>query len=215
MTLLNQSLATGLEAMGLALSEAQRELLIAYVGLLAKWNRAYNLTAVREPQEMVVRHLLDSLAVAPYLAQGRDPGDALRVIDVGTGPGLPGIPLAVACPGDTFFLLDTNGKKTRFLTQAKAELGLGNVTVIHSRVEAYRPDTPFDVVIARAFASLSEIASGCSHLLAPRGRVLAMKGARPEAELAALPAGLSAQAIRLTVPGLEQEQRHLIVISNE
>ncbi len=231
---LRQRLDAGLAAMGLELSEAQRETLIAYVGLLSKWNRAYNLTAVRDPREMMVRHILDSLAVAPYV--GGHPGaehggaasggsvsynasgttgphgDPLRIIDVGTGPGLPGIPLAVFCPECEFFLLDTNGKKTRFLIQAKAELGLGNVTVVHSRVEAYRPDVPFDVVIARAFASLSEIVSGCRHLLAPRGRILAMKGTLPEAELAAMPADVSAQAARLTVPGLEHEKRHVIAI---
>lgn len=210
MTDLRRVLDSGLEALGLALSERQRELLIAYLELLAKWNRAYNLTAVRDPKAMVVRHLLDSLAVAPHL----DPedGGVLRVLDVGTGPGLPGIPLAIAFPQSTFFLLDSNGKKTRFLTQAKAELGLANVTVIESRVEEFHPDVLFDVVTARAFASLSEIVTGCRRLLAPRGRIVAMKGAVPEAELAALPGDLRAEVIALRVPGLEHEARHLVII---
>jgi 16S rRNA (guanine527-N7)-methyltransferase len=200
-------LDAGLEALGLPLAGAQRAGLLAYVALLAKWNRAYNLTAVREPREMVSRHLLDSLAVAPHLS-------GTRLVDVGSGAGLPGIPLALACPERTVVLLDGNGKKTRFMTQAAAELGLGNVSVVHSRVEAYAPEPRFDLVISRAFASLADMLRTTAHLVTAQGRFLAMKGAYPAAELEALPEGfVLEEAIRLRVPGLDAE-RHLIALRN-
>jgi 16S rRNA (guanine527-N7)-methyltransferase len=196
-------LEAGLAELGLSLSGAQREGLLAYQALLAKWNRAYNLTAVREPREMVSRHLLDSLVVVPHLS-------GTRLIDVGSGAGLPGVPLALACPELTVVLLDSNGKKTRFMTQAAAELGLGNVSVVHSRVEAYAPEPRFDLVISRAFASLADMLRATAHLVAAQGRFLAMKGAYPAAELEALPEGfVFEEAIRLRVPGLDAE-RHLI-----
>ncbi len=210
---LRQRLDPGLAALGLALDEGQCERLIAYIELLAKWNRVYNLTAIRDPLEMVTRHLLDSLAIAPHLERRRNRRGGLRVIDVGTGAGLPGIPLAIAQPDSTFFLLDSNGKKTRFLTQAKAELGLSNVTVVHSRVEEFCPEALFDVVLSRAFAALPDILAGSRHLLGPRGRVLAMKGAVHKAELQGLPEGVSiSEVVPLSVPGLEGEARHLICI---
>ena len=204
---LGEALDAGLEALGLPLAGAQRAGLLAYVALLAKWNRAYNLTAVREPREMVSRHLLDSLAVAPHLS-------GTRLVDVGSGAGLPGIPLALACPERTVVLLDSNGKKTRFMTQAAAELGLGNVSVVHSRVEAYAPEPRFDLVISRAFASLADMLRTTAHLVTAQGRFLAMKGAYPAAELEALPEGfVLEEAIRLRVPGLDAE-RHLIALRN-
>ena len=203
---LREKLDAGLAKLGLELPEAVREGLVAYVGLLAKWNKAYNLTAVRDPKEMVTRHLLDSLAVVPHF-------HAQRAIDVGTGGGLPGIPLAIVFPEREFVLLDTNSKKTRFLVQAKAELGLGNVTVVHSRVEEYRPGRTFDAVITRAFASVADILSSSRHLLAPGGEFLAMKGLVPADELASLPPDFHlAEVIVLKVPGLEHEQRHLLRI---
>jgi len=202
-------LDAGLAKLGLALPEAVREGLVAYVGLLAKWNKAYNLTAIRDPREMVTRHLLDSLAVVPHF-------HARRCIDVGTGGGLPGIPLALVFPERQFVLLDANSKKTRFLVQARAELGLGNVTVVHGRVEDYRPEQPFDAVITRAFASVADILTSSRHLLAPGGEFLAMKGLVPADELASLPAGFHLEeVIALTVPGLEQEQRHLLRIGQD
>jgi 16S rRNA (guanine527-N7)-methyltransferase len=203
---LRQRLVSGLQAMQLELPESVVEGLLAYLALLIKWNKAYNLTAVRDPLEMVTRHLLDSLAVVPYLY-----GE--RIIDVGTGGGLPGIPLSIVFPQRQFTLLDSNGKKTRFLVQAKAELGLENVAVVHSRVEAYQPDQAYDVVITRAFASVADILRGSRHLLNDNGQMMAMKGAVPEEELAALPQGFHlSEVIPLWVPGLEQEQRHLIRI---
>jgi len=204
--LLRQRLLAGLQAMQLELPEPVVAGLLAYLALLVKWNKAYNLTAVRDPLEMVPRHLLDSLAVVPYL-YGK------RIIDVGTGGGLPGIPLSLVFPDRHFTLLDSNGKKTRFLVQAKAELGLNNVTVVHSRVEAYQPERPYDGVITRAFASVTDILTGSRHLLADDGQMMAMKGAVPEEELADLPEGFHlSEVIPLRVPGLEQEQRHLIRI---
>lgn len=206
---LRAKLDAGLEKLGLDLPETVREGLIAYVELLAKWNKAYNLTAVRDPLEMVTRHLLDSLAVVPHF-------HARRAIDVGTGGGLPGIPLALVFPEREFVLLDSNSKKTRFLVQIKAELGLENVTVVHARVEEYHPNQIFDTVITRAFASVADILTSSRHLLKPGGEFLAMKGLVPAEELASLPAGFHLEGvIPLSVPGLEQEQRHLLRISAE
>ncbi len=206
---LRQRLEAGLQTMQLELPESVVERLLAYLAMLAKWNKAYNLTAVREPLEMVTKHLLDSLAVVPYL-----PGK--RIIDVGTGGGLPGIPLSLVFPERNFTLLDANGKKTRFLVQARAELGLKNVTVVHERVENYRPEQPYDCVITRAFASVADILTGSRHLLADNGQMIAMKGEVPEEELTALPEGYRlVEVISLKVPGLEQEQRHLLCIGRD
>jgi 16S rRNA (guanine527-N7)-methyltransferase len=206
---LRKKLDAGLAKLGLELPEAVREGLVAYVQMLARWNKAYNLTAIRDPLEMVTRHLLDSLAVVPHF-------HARRAIDVGTGGGLPGIPLALVFPERQFVLLDSNSKKTRFLVQARAELGLANVTVVHGRVEDYRPEQPFDAVITRAFASVADILTSSRHLLAPGGEFLAMKGLVPADELASLPPGFHLEeVIALTVPGLEQEQRHLLRIGQD
>ena len=180
--------------------------LLAYLDLLARWNRTYNLTAVRDPREMVSRHLLDSLAMEPFL----DGIDSLA--DLGTGPGLPGIPLAIARPGLRVTLVEANGKKARFLREAVRTLGLANAEVAESRIEALdRPGT-FDAITARALATLPQILEFGGHLLAPGGKLLAMKGARPDEEIAALPRGWRLETLhRLTVPGLDGE-RHLVVV---
>jgi 16S rRNA (guanine527-N7)-methyltransferase len=202
---LAQVLAEGLTQLGLDLPDAVQARLLQFVALLAKWNRAYNLTAVREPAAMLPRHLLDSLAVLPHL-------HGPRVLDVGSGAGLPGIPLALARPDLQFTLLDSNGKKTRFMTQAVTELGLANVSVVQSRVEDYQAPAPFDSVITRAFAAVADVVVGTGRLCAPQGQLLLMKGAYPITELEALPPGYALRdAIRLQVPGLDAE-RHLLVI---
>lgn len=177
-----------------------------FVRLLAKWNAAYNLTAVRDPEEMVTRHLLDSLVLLPYL-------HGSRVLDIGTGPGLPGIPLAVARPDCAFTLLDANAKKTRFVTQAVGELGLKNVDVVQARVENYRPEQKFDTLVARAFSSIADMLTSAQHLCAPGGRFLAMKGVYPDEELAAIPADFAVSEVAtLQVPGLDAA-RHLAIIT--
>ncbi len=197
-------LAEGLEKTGLELSEAVQARLLAYLDLLAKWNRSYNLTALRKPAQMLVRHLFDSLVIHSFL---RGP----QILDVGSGAGLPGIPLALACSGHDFTLLDSNSKKTRFITQAVAELGLDNVTVVQSRVEAYEA-TGFDTIVSRAFSTLAEFARGVQPLLAADGILLAMKGVYPGAELAELPAPFRlVQTIKLQVPGLDAERNLLII----
>lgn len=199
-------LRAGLDALSLPLSDYQVALLLDYLSLLQKWNRAYNLTAVRDPQEMLHLHLLDSLSIAKYIAGN-------EMIDVGTGPGLPGIPLAICFPERSFTLLDSNGKKTRFLFQAKNSLGLGNVQEVQSRVEAYQPDRSYDAVISRAFSSLADMVERCSHLLASDGRFYAMKGQYPQQELSELPKHYNVIAShRLDVPGVEA-QRHLVEIA--
>mgnify|MGYP001765162665 FL=1 len=196
----------GLEAMGLDLPEEQRQRLIGFLTLLLRWNRTYNLTAVRDPEAAVTRHLLDSLAVLPYLTGS-------PVLDLGTGAGLPGIPLAIAVPSHRFVLLDGNGKKIRFVRQAALELGLSGVEAVQARMESYRPQQKFATIISRAVAELETLWRAAVPLLATPGRVLLMKGRRPEAELAALSAP-NPQCHRLSVPGLEAE-RHLIEIRRD
>ncbi|MBL7251062.1 16S rRNA (guanine(527)-N(7))-methyltransferase RsmG [Alloalcanivorax sp. C16-2] len=195
-------LAGGLSELELALNEDQVTALLAYRDLLVKWNRAFNLTAVRDPGEMIARHLLDSLAVLPHLGDG-------DTLDVGTGAGLPGIPLAIARPEQAFTLLDGNGKKARFVRQARRELGLDNVEVVHARVEQYRKAP--SQIISRAFAALSDMLAVTGPLIAPETRVLAMKATAVERELAELPVGWTARVEPLAVPGLA-ETRVLVII---
>ncbi|EDU7306306.1 16S rRNA (guanine(527)-N(7))-methyltransferase RsmG [Salmonella enterica subsp. enterica serovar Javiana] len=192
---------------GISLTDHQKTLLVAYVDMLHKWNKAYNLTSVRDPNEMLVRHILDSIVVAPYL-QGQ------RFIDVGTGPGLPGIPLAIVLPDAHFTLLDSLGKRVRFLRQVQHELKLENITPVQSRVEAYPSEPPFDGVISRAFASLNDMVSWCHHLPGEKGRFYALKGQLPEDEIASLPDDFSVESVeKLRVPQLEGE-RHLVIIKS-
>ena len=193
-------LAPGLAALGVTLPPGGAERLLEFVELLQRWNQAYNLTAVRDPAEMLTKHILDSLAVLPYVRSG-------PVQDVGAGAGLPGIPLAIALPETRFVLLDSNGKKTRFMVQAKAALKLHNVEVVQARAEDYRPPVPFATVLSRAFASLGEFVTLAGAGCAPGGRLLAMKGASPEEELAAIPAGFRVLGVYpLKVPGLNAER---------
>jgi 16S rRNA (guanine527-N7)-methyltransferase len=207
-----QQLAAGIAALGLTLPDGAEAKLLAYLALLDKWNRVYNLTAVRDAERMVSHHLLDSLAAVPYV-QGGGP-DSIRVLDVGSGGGLPGIPLAIARPELQVTLIDSIAKKTAFLLQAKAELGLANLNVVTGRVEDFRPETGFDVVTSRAFSDLREFVTLTRHLLKPTGRWLAMKGLYPNEEIAQLPADVKVSADHaLVVPGLEAS-RHLIVLES-
>ncbi|MBA1264794.1 16S rRNA (guanine(527)-N(7))-methyltransferase RsmG [Pseudomonas stutzeri] len=200
-------LREGALQLGIELSEVQQQQLLGYLALLNKWNKAYNLTAVRDPAEMVSRHLLDSLSVVPHA----EPGGS-RWLDVGSGGGMPGIPLAILFPERHFTLLDSNGKKTRFLTQAKLELKLANVEVIHSRVEQFKPEQPFTDITSRAFSSLEDFANWTRHLSDGTTRWLAMKGVQPDDELQALPADFQLErCLVLKVPGC-QGQRHLPIL---
>lgn len=177
--------------------------LLRYLGELVLWNKAYNLTAVREPVEMVARHLLDSLTLLPHVSG--------RVADVGTGAGLPGVPLAIANPGLHVTLLDSNGKKTRFLRHAQRTLALTNVDVVEARAESFRPEQPYDCIVSRAFGSLDEFLAATAHLGAASARWVAMKGKLDAKEIAVLPAGFEVrESRRLTVPGLDEE-RHVVI----
>jgi 16S rRNA (guanine527-N7)-methyltransferase len=198
-----QILAEGLAAQGLDLTQEKQQKLLDYLALLSKWNRVHNLTAVRDPEEMVTLHLLDSLSVLPHLT-GR------RLIDVGSGGGLPGIPLAIARPDLQVTSLDSSHKKIAFQRQAKVELGLGNLEVVCGRVEQYRPADQFDMVVSRAFSDLAEFVRLTAHLRAENGLWLAMKGVYPYDELAQIN-GLTAEVLQLNVPGLEA-QRHLVLL---
>lgn len=205
-----QQLAAGIAALGLSLPEGSEAKLLAYLALLEKWNRVYNLTAVRDAERMVSHHLLDSLAAVPFFNGGCP--DLIRVLDVGSGGGLPGIPLAIARPELQVTLIDSIAKKTAFLLQVKAELGLGNLEVVTSRVEDFQPEAKFDVITSRAFSDLKEFVGLTRHLLTPGGRWLAMKGVLPHEEIILLPGWAKVSANRaLTVPGLEAS-RHLIVL---
>ena len=201
-----RTLADGAQALELDLSDTQFAQLLDYLALLSKWNAVYNLTAVRDPAHMVTHHLLDSLAVVPAFSE------AHNVLDVGAGGGLPGMVLAIARPEMRLSMVDTVHKKTAFLTQAKAELGLTNVTVHTARVEQLQVAQQFDVITSRAFAELSDFVTWSGHLLEEGGRFIAMKGVLPEQEIARLPSGWKVSKVqRLSVPGLDAE-RHLIFI---
>jgi 16S rRNA (guanine527-N7)-methyltransferase len=190
-------LVDGIHSINLSISEDKIELLLAFIKLIEKWNKAYNLTAVRDREEMVRLHLLDSLAIIPYI-------EGKRIIDIGTGAGLPGIPLAICLPEIRFTLLDSNAKKTRFVQQAVLELKLKNVEVCHNRVETYHPENNFNTAITRAFAGLSNIVELTAHLLTKDGVLLAMKGRRPDSELEQVSAKKTVIPVR--VPGVESER---------
>lgn len=198
-------LEAGLAALGLP-AQPLAGCLLDYLALLDRWNKTYNLTAIRDPREMLSKHLLDSLSMAPQVRPG-------ALADLGTGPGLPGIPLALAVPGLKVTLVESNGKKCRFLREVVRQLGLGNVRVLESRAEAVDEPGAYEQVTARAMDTLAGILGVGGHLLSPTGRLLAMKGQRPDAEIAALPPGWRVESIQpLAVPGLEGE-RHLVTVA--
>ena len=209
---LYQLLTDGVGELGLELSDVQLGKLLDYVALLAKWNAVYNLTAIRDPRQMLIQHILDSLSIVPHLVQ-RNPR---TVLDVGSGGGLPGIVLAIVRPDWGVTVNDIVHKKTAFQAQAKAELGLTNLSVVTGRVETLRPgaevSAKFDVIVSRAFAELADFVTLARHLVAEQGAILAMKGVRPDDEIERLPAGAHVeQIIRLDVPFLDAE-RHLVTV---
>lgn len=207
MDFLSSQLAAGVEALGLqsVVTPDKQVQCLAYLTLLQKWNKVYNLTAVRDPQEMLVLHVLDSLSVLPYIEPG-------SLLDVGSGGGLPGLVIAITKPDVQVTTIDTVQKKAIFMRQVKAELGLTNATVVHARVESYKPASPFTQVISRAFSDIALFKQLTAHLMAPQGRWLAMKGLVPTEELA-LANVQPKEVIRLQVPNLQAE-RHLIVFEN-
>jgi 16S rRNA (guanine527-N7)-methyltransferase len=205
MTLARQ-LAQGVAQLGLALPGPAQQKLLDYLALLQKWNKVYNLTAVREAPRMVSQHLLDCLAVAPHVG-------AAAILDVGSGAGLPGIPLALVLPDSRVTLLEANHKKAAFLKQAQIELKLGNVEVVCERVEAWRPGRQYEIVVSRAFSDLAEFVKLAGRHVAPGGRLAAMKGIFPHEEIAQLPQGWRLQqGVELTVPTL-RAQRHLLLLA--
>jgi 16S rRNA (guanine527-N7)-methyltransferase len=203
---LQEQMAHGLADLGLQVDDAARASMLRHLELIAKWNRVHNLTAVREPEQMVVVHLLDSLSLLPHL------GEARRIVDVGSGPGFPGIPIALARRDSEVTLVDSSHKKCTFLEQVRTELALDNVRVVCERVEQWHPDQPFDAVVSRAFADLADFIGQAQHLVAPGGRILAMKGVYPYEEIARLPASHRvAGVVELRVPQLEAK-RHLVMV---
>ncbi len=201
-----EQLSRGSAKMGLALTAAQMQLLVNYLALLCKWNRAFNLTAIRNEDEMVSRQLLDSLSILPFI-------EGKKILDVGTGPGLPGIPLAVMLPQRKLTLLDSNGKKTRFVQQSKTELELTNINVINGRVESEQQAGGYDTITSRAFSSLINFAEVAASLLAPGGRLVAMKGTLPEDEIRQLEQqGYAIESHVLQVPETTGE-RHAVIIT--
>lgn len=201
-------LSAGLEQLNLTASKSQQQQLLSYLSLLAKWNKAYNLTAITQPEEMLIKHLLDSLAVIPFIKED-------ELLDVGSGAGLPGIPLAILLPELQVTSLDSNGKKTRFQFQAKTELGLTNFNVQQARVEQTPLNLASKQLISRAFASLTNFVELTTNLAAPQAKWLAMKGTYPQEEITALPQGFKCLASHpLTVPFLN-EQRHLLILGTE
>ena len=206
--MLTQQLQQLINDSELDVSVEQQQKLVKLVELLNKWNKAFNLTSVRNTSDMLVKHIMDSIVISPYLV-------GQRFIDVGTGPGLPGLPLAILNPDKTFYLLDSLGKRIRFIKQAIHELGVKNVVAVHSRVEDFDPEQGFDGVISRAFASLDDMLEWCHHLPNENGKFYALKGLVPEQEITNLPAGLLLEKVqKLQVPTLEGE-RHLVLIKQD
>jgi 16S rRNA (guanine527-N7)-methyltransferase len=194
------------DLLGRPLSDSEKKRLLDYLALLERWNKAYNLTAVRDPLEMVPRHVLDSLSILPWVPPG-------RLLDAGTGAGLPGVPLAILKPDLDVTLLDSAGKKVRFLRQVKRELRLDNIEPLQARLEAHRAEAPYSAIVSRAFSSLADFALSARHLLTPEVVLLAMKGRDRGSERLALPDWIQVDAVEeLFVPGL-QEQRHLVIMS--
>lgn len=193
-------LQQALENNGYQLSEDTRDQMITYLRLLEQWNKVFNLTAIRDPKEAVYLHILDSLAIHTYL-QGS------RILDVGTGAGLPGLPLALMLPSKHFTLLDSNNKKTRFLTQVVAELAIKNVTIVHSRCEDFHPEEGFDTIVSRAFASIKVMLTSTNHLIHKQGQFLAMKGIYPYQEMAEIPEDFKVTAVhKIQIKGLDVER---------
>jgi 16S rRNA (guanine527-N7)-methyltransferase len=205
---LNDLLATALSENGYPFSSAIQQQFIHFLELLQKWNRVFNLTSLDTPRDLVYLHILDSLSISPYL-HGK------KMLDVGSGGGLPGIPLAIADPDKNWVLLDKSQKKTRFLVQVIAELGLKNVTVACARCEAFQPATGFDSIVSRAFGTIALLLASTQHLIRPEGQFLAMKGSYPEQELAEIPADFEVAGIeKLTIQGLAAE-RHLVRVKRK
>lgn len=200
-----EQLTSGASQLGIELDNATAEKLLAYLDLLYKWNRAYNLTAIRDEKEAVALQLLDSLSILPFIGEG-------PLLDIGSGGGLPGIPIAICRPEQPITLLDSNGKKTRFLKQARLELGLENVQVVNERIENWHPGTLPEIITSRAFASLAQMLDWCRHLLTPETRLVAMKGQYPQEELDEIrEENLAIETRKVTIPGIDA-QRHIVII---
>lgn len=200
---LGQQLAEGIDYLNLEIDSEKQARMLAYLERLLKWNQAYNLSGIRDPQRMLTLHLLDSLSILPFI-------DADRILDVGTGAGLPGIPLAICLPHYQFSLLDSNGKKMSFVFQTCSALEIGNVDIIQQRVESYQSEEAFAIVLSRAFSSLQQFIEQTRHLLAPQGRLLAMKGQLPREELQDIPQDFRLLKVHeLDLPG-EPAARHLL-----